>query len=165
MTCCDSCNEWFHGDCVGFTPGVGQQMDNNAKEFICPNCTPYATSVSSHNIVSDSSLPPSVFYPSTPCVDFQWGDRNGETFCKLMRDAFETVVHWRRNSFLVSSGKAGKNFVLEIARLYQAYADGSALHSIALTACCVLQVLLLQKPHAKSKSKEHAECLERRLNL
>ena len=70
-----------------------------------------------------------------------------------MRDAYETVVHWRRNSFLIPSGKAGIGFVMELARLYQAYADDSALHSIAFTACCVFQVLLLQKPHAKSKSR------------
>ena len=37
-----------------------------------------------------------------------------------MRDAYETVVHWRRNSFLILSGKAGKDFVLELAQLYQA---------------------------------------------
>ena len=50
----------------------------------------------------------SVIYPSKPCVDFQWGDKDGEIFCELIRDAFEVVVHWRRNSFLVPSGKAGR---------------------------------------------------------
>ena len=67
--------------------------------------------------------------------------------------------------FLIPSGKSGKGFVLELARLYQAYADNSSLHSIALTACSVFQVLLLQKPHAKSKSKEHITCLEHCLAL
>ena len=43
--------------------------------------------------------------------------------------------------------------------------DNSALHSILLTACCVFQVLLLQKPHARSKSKDHVQCLECCLNL
>ena len=54
------------------------------------------------------------------CVDLQWGDKDGETFCKLIRDAFEAVhvVHWRHNGFLVPSSKAGKDFVLELARLY-----------------------------------------------
>ena len=49
--------------------------------------------------------------------------------------------------------------------MYQAYADDSTLHSIAFTACCVFQVLLLQKPRVKSKSKEHVACLERHLLL
>ena len=86
------------------------------------------------------------------CVDFQWGDKDGETFCKLIGDVFEVVVHWRRNSFLVPSGKAGKDFVLELAKLHQAYADNTTLHSVAFTACCVFQVLVLQKPHVRSKS-------------
>ena len=98
-------------------------------------------------------------------VDFQWGDKDDETFCKLIGDAFEVVVHWRCNSFLVPSGKAGKDFVLELARLYDAYADNTTLHSIAFTACCVFQVLLLQKPYARSKSKDHVHCLECRLKL
>ena len=95
-------------------------------------------------------------------MDFQWGDsyKDGETFCKLIRDAFEVVVHCRCNSFLVPSGK---DFVSELAKLY--HADNSTLHSVALTACCVFQVLLLQKPHAKSKSKDYVHCLERRLDL
>ena len=82
-------------------------------------------------------------------MDFQWGDKE---MVKLFA---------RRSSFLLPSGKAGKDFVLELARLlvYQAYADNTTLHSVALTAYCVFQVLLLQKLHARSKSKDHVHCL------
>ena len=163
MICCDRCNEWYHGDCVGITPSVGRQMETDAEEFICPTCSsPTARScvVTANDPCSNAS-----FYPSDPCVDFQWGDIDGATFSQLMRDTYEEVVHWRRNNFLVPSGKSGKDFVLELARLYQAYADNTSLHSVALTACSVFQALLLQKPHAKSKSKEHVACLERRLAL
>ena len=52
--------------------------------------------------------------------------------------------NWKQ-SFL-PSGRVGKDFVLELARLFQSYADNSTLHSIALTACSVFQVLMLQKP-------------------
>ena len=90
-------------------------------------------------------------------------------FSKLIRDAFDVVPHWRRDSFLVPSGKAGKDFVLEfqLVRLYQAYADNTTLHSVVLTACCVFQKLLLQKPHmhARSKSKDYVYCLERCLDM
>ena len=76
-------------------------------------------------------------------------------------DAFDIVPHWRRNSFLVPCGKAGKDFVLEfeLVRLYQAYADNTNLHSVALTTCCVFQKLLLQKLHARSKSKDYVAIL------
>ena len=82
-----------------------------------------------------------------------------------MMSAFEEVVHWRRNTFLIPSGSAGKDFVRELTRLYQAFADNSSLSSISLTAAVVLQVLLLQKPHARSKAKEHTALLRRRLTL
>ena len=60
-------------------------------------------------------------------------------------------------------GKAGREFVGELSKLYQAFASASALESIALKAATVLPILLLQKPQKASKAKEHATCLERRL--
>ena len=72
------------------------------------------------------------------------------------------MVQWRCK---VPFGKAGIDYVLELARLYQAYADNSTLHFIALTACYVFQVLLLQKPHARTMSKDHVHCLEHCLDL
>ncbi len=63
------------------------------------------------------------------------------------------------------AGKAGKEFVAEVARLYNAYADASPLECIALKSVSVMQALLLQKPYAKSKSKDHMLHLSRRLSL
>ncbi|XP_069678239.1 death-inducer obliterator 1 isoform X2 [Periplaneta americana] len=39
MICCDSCEDWFHGKCVGVTKSIGQQMEENGLEWCCPNCT------------------------------------------------------------------------------------------------------------------------------
>jgi len=80
-----------------------------------------------------------------------------------LNEAYAEVVHWRSNTFKVPFGNAGKGFVAELSRLYKAYADGSALEAIALKACTVMSVLLLQKPFYTSKSKDHCACLERRL--
>ena len=77
---------------------------------------------------------------------------------------YEEVVHWRHNVFMIPYGKAGKSFVKELARLYHAYADHSALHSIALMACSVMQPLLFQKPYKHSKAKDHSICLTRRMD-
>ena len=97
--------------------------------------------------------------------NFQWGEKDGKTFCTSISSAYSEVVHWRRNIFMIPSGKTGKAFIRELASLYQAYADATALECVALKACTVMQCLLLQKPHAKSKAKEHAVHLERRLKL
>ena len=53
----------------------------------------------------------------------------------------------------------------ELARLWKAYATASPLELIALKAAAVMCVLLLQKPHVKSKAHDHKLCLERRLGL
>ena len=48
--------------------------------------------------------------------------------------------------FLVPSGRIGKEFVLELARLYQVYADNTTLHSVALTACFIVQCYFSKSP-------------------
>ena len=53
----------------------------------------------------------------------------------------------------------------ELTRLFRTYADQSAIESIALTAAMVMPSLLLQKPHAKSKAKNHIIALERCLQM
>ena len=81
----------------------------------------------------------------------------------IMETIYSEVVHWRRNCFTVPHGKAGKEFVGELSRLYLAFASASALKTIALKAVTVLPILVLQKPHKASKAKEHNVCLAKRL--
>ena len=47
--------------------------------------------------------------------------------------------------------------------MFRAYADGSALESVAMKAAMVMPALLLQKPHPRSKANDHTLHLERRL--
>ena len=35
---CDSCPEWYHGDCVGMTKELNQKMEQEGKKFICLKC-------------------------------------------------------------------------------------------------------------------------------
>ncbi|KAA8590841.1 hypothetical protein FQN60_001784 [Etheostoma spectabile] len=39
MICCDSCQDWFHGDCVGISETQGRTMEKKGQEYICPPCT------------------------------------------------------------------------------------------------------------------------------
>ena len=38
MICCDQCEEWFHGDCVGITVSMGKRMERAGKDYVCPVC-------------------------------------------------------------------------------------------------------------------------------
>ena len=51
----------------------------------------------------------------------------------------------------------------ELARIYQGFACDSSLESVALTTAAVFPILTLQRPHSRSKSKDHIRCLETRL--
>lgn len=87
--------------------------------------------------------------------------RLGDTFSRTIKTVYNEVVHWCRNLFKVTSGITGKSFVRELTRLFQAYAEGSAMEPVALTCVMTMHALLLQKPFQSSKVKEHVSCLER----
>ena len=93
--------------------------------------------------------------------NFKWDEISD--FCVMINSAYDEIVHWKRNVFLLPTGRVGKLFVQELARIYQSFADASPMECIALKACSVMQALLLQKPFVKSKTKDHISYLERRL--
>ncbi len=66
--------------------------------------------------------------------------------------------------FKVPSGKAGKSFVEEMSNIIGYYTNGTAMEEIAITMVMIMPALLLQKPSKNSKSKLHAEYLEKRLS-
>ena len=90
---------------------------------------------------------------------------SGEQVCEFLMLTYEEVIRWKPNIFLLPFGKAGKLFIKELARVYQVFADDSALSLVALLACSVMQTLLLQKPHQQSHAKDHSIHLLRRLDL
>ena len=62
---------------------------------------------------------------------------------------------------MTPSGRAGKDVILEKARLFEMAAEPN---HIALKAA-VMEHLLLQKTHPKAKAKDNANALDRRLAL
>ena len=93
---------------------------------------------------------------------FSWGEYEASTFAQTLEEAYDEVVHWRRNLFQIPFGNAGKSFVLELSRLFRAYAEGSALESTAMKACTVMLQLLMQKLF---QSSDHAAQLLRRFEI
>ena len=126
---------------------TGENTDSTCEYCVCPN----------HNLPS---------FEQSPEAIFQWREYNGADFACDINEIYIEAVHWRRNIFMIPSGKVGKDYVREQARLFSAYyAEKSALEQVSLKAALVMPLLLLQKSHPKSKTKEHAQCLERRLKL
>ena len=74
-------------------------------------------------------------------------------------------MHWKRNLFKVPQGNAEKLFAQELSRLFSAFATASTMEALALKAATLLPLLVLQKPHRASKTRDHVVCLQRRLAL
>ena len=100
----------------------GNAMDQNTTTSIpkTQEITPSETlSILEQNIESLPSFTP----VSDP--EFRWGEvEDGRQFACALNRAYSKVVRWKTNILKVPSGKAGKMFVRELARMFNAYAEG-----------------------------------------
>ena len=113
-----------------------------------------------HEPDMEDTLPP--FSPAHS-PNFIWGEMEGAKVAEDIDMIYREIVHWRHNLFKIPSGKQGKVFVNEMARLFNAYAEASSLEGVAIKAAMVLPALVLQKPSKTSRSKDHSNCIERRM--
>ena len=98
---------------------------------------------------------------------FAGGDRSdGSTIAiptSIITDAYNEISTWRKNVFLVPYGKVGRDFIDQITSHINDWNSGSDNQHICLKAAFVLLALVLQKPNAKSKAKDHQDVLSTRL--
>ena len=79
--------------------------------------------------------------------------------------AYERVVQWRRNLFIVPLGKTGERLVAELARLVESFVAGGRGRPCAWTAVVVACHILLQKPNDSKLDRSSVAHLDRRLDL
>ena len=149
---------------VGTEAMAETRASNNYHPYPCPGS--HAThALSPHDQDNQDSVqcppkepqPPSYIPMNAP--SFRWGSLNADT----LEGTYSEVVHWRLNNFKIPMGKSGKEFVRELSSLFSAFASAASMESIALKATVIVPILLLQKPHRRSKTKDHIACLEMRL--
>ena len=103
--------------------------------------------------------------PST----FVWGQHgDGRTITvssSTIDNAYYEISEWRKNTFLVPYRKVGREFIDKMTEDINDWNNGSKMQPIALKAAIVLLAVGLQKPSQKSKTKDHQECLAKRLVL
>ena len=81
-------------------------------------------------------LPP---YQPLSKPNFMWNeDISGEAFTDNIMAAYHEIVHWKKNVFMIPSGKAGEEFVKEMSRLFRSYGESSAEECVSLTAAMVI---------------------------
>ena len=116
------------------------------------------------NDSNDSQTTTTPDQPAPPTAAPIWGQLIYEDVRLFFDSAYEEIVFWCRNLFMLPSGAAGKKFVNEITRLLDIWnSNAMPMKEIALKGIMIMPALLLQKPSFKSKTKEHCQCLERRM--
>ena len=128
--------------------------DSSARLITAENNTPNSQNSQSSSGATDEEpvrdLPS--FHPVAKPT-FTWGKCTSGVFIQSLDEAYSEVVHWRPNFFSLPFGNAGKAFVLELTRLYKAFATNSALECVAMKAAIVLPILALQKPSSSFEEK------------
>ena len=78
---------------------------------------------------------------------------------------YNAAMKWRKNLFMVPTGHCGKEFVKLNTEWLSQLNDRTPFQGIAMKVLMLLPNLLLQKPSAKRKAKEHNTMLTNRLKL
>ena len=98
-----------------------------------PSSTPNVNNCAVANAqLAHEDLNPLPFPEQISTANFQWGEHDGSHLEPIIESAYAEAIHWRRNIFMIPSGKVGKEYVKEQARLFNAYSDGMPLERIAL---------------------------------
>ena len=77
---------------------------------------------------------------------FECGNYKEPEFVKMLNTVYDKVVFWRKNIFLLPSGRSGKLYIEETTRLINSWTHKSPLQDVAFKAIMVMPNLLLQKP-------------------
>ena len=72
---------------------------------------------------------------------------------------------WRKNLFLIPSGQQGRKVIQLLSEWLALYNINTSFQGIALKVFMVIPALMLQKPSAKSKARDHVKILSQRLEL
>ena len=81
----------------------------------------------------------------------------------LIFKAYNEIITWRKNSFLVPYGKTGRDFIDQTTKHIRDWNNETEIQLIAWKAAFVLLAVGLQKPSKNLKAKDHRECLARQL--
>jgi hypothetical protein len=142
---CDNCGVWYHHSCSG----INKQMfdyyneENNDDTWNCKSCKK-----------SEANQPRTIY----------WGNcfTTEEEIETAINQAYKEILTWNKNLFLLPRGKAGKDFIVELTRLINMFVNKSPHERFSLSLVHIFMPIMLQKPSAKSKARDHSKYLELR---
>ena len=120
---CDYCLPSRLNKCKNLNPSFLPNLLWSDPESASPTApqtlgTSNSASISSSR-VEELPYPPPILFSQTDCnspsastiisdPDLTWGKLSGRELCDQISEAYENVVHWKRNVFMIPSGNASK---------------------------------------------------------
>ena len=145
---CQNCESIYHQRCIKMSPATYKNIKETDEEWVCSNCAPQSNK--NDNVEGSGKR-------------LKWGDMNEEKIVSAIDEIYEKVTTWKANLFEVPKGKAGKDFIVEATRLLGLINNDTQWEPLAVNIFMIFFPLMLQKPSARSKSKDHARYLLKRL--
>ena len=137
---CDMCKTWFHTSCLFMSAETHEELSRPENDWFCARCL----SIKANKI--------------------KWGEMEGEESIRAcISRTYNTITMWRKNVFLLPRGKAGTNLIKELTRLLYLFIDNTKWTRLGISLVHIFLPLMLQKPSSKSKARDHAKYLEKRL--
>ena len=98
-------------------------------------------------------------------TNIKWEERNLREVSKKIQDAYERIVFWKKNLFMLPTGAAAKKYMTKTTKLMNGWTNNLPFKDVAFTTIHVMPNILLQKPSKRSKVKDHLKALVRRIDL
>ncbi len=139
---CEMCDTWSHISCLHMSEEIYAELDGSSNPWYCMRCL----SIKANKI--------------------KWGDMEGEEIVNnKISSIYNEVTKWQKNLFMLPRGKVGCDFIKEMTKILNLFVnDDKKWGRLALKILHVFIPLMLQKPSPKSKAKENAKFLLKRLN-
>ena len=94
-----------------------------------------------------------------------WGEKNVREVLKIIEDAYEYFIFWKKNLFMLPIGAAAKLNKSEITGFMNSWTNNFPLKHFHFIVINVMLNLLLLKSSRVSKSEDHLRALYRRIDI
>ena len=125
-------------------------------------------SIETPSVIRPEESTPAETTENDPTVGhrLKWGELTGiKDITEAIENVYSNITTWKKNTFQVPRGKAGKDYISELSRLLKLFNTSSKWESAALNMLVIFCPLMLQKPSARSKGRDHSRYLSKRLQL
>ena len=104
--------------------------------------------------------------PANGGFHIRWGEYDGvDEITRILEAAHLKIATWQKNTLELPRNATGKAVITEATRLVKLFNSKTPWEPVAVHLFVIFLPLMLQKPAARSKTKDHVRYLQKRLAL